>query len=117
MLNTIQNPTENIQVTMIDQAIQKHEEDKAKEQQKLQELKGQIEQHEGLKVEIIGKWIWISGDTKPHKEELKELGCRWSSDKKMWYWRPAGQRKTYFKGMKKMDLDEIRALHGSTQIQ
>ena len=41
----------------------------------------------GLVVELCGSWLWISGDTLAHKEELKFAGCRWSSSKKMWYWR------------------------------
>ena len=41
----------------------------------------------GLTVELCGSWLWISGETRQHKEALKAAGCRWSSNKKMWYWR------------------------------
>ena len=36
----------------------------------------------GLNVELCGNWIWISGDTKDHKDALKTIGCRWASKKK-----------------------------------
>ena len=26
---------------------------------------------EGLVIEIVGKWIWVTGNTKPHKDVLK----------------------------------------------
>ena len=39
-----------------------------------------------LIIEIIGVFVWVSGDTKTHKEKLKELGYRYSSNKKMWYY-------------------------------
>ena len=38
-----------------------------------------------VKIEIIGYWIWVSGDTFNYKEYLKELRFRWSSNKKSWY--------------------------------
>lgn len=33
--------------------------------------------------------IWASGDTKPHREELKALGFRWSPKQAAWYFKPA----------------------------
>jgi hypothetical protein len=41
-----------------------------------------------LDISLIGVWIWITGDTKPVKEELKLLGSSWHSKRKMWYWKP-----------------------------
>ena len=38
----------------------------------------------GVIVELCGNWVWLSGNTKEHKEALKALGCRWSQNKKMW---------------------------------
>ena len=31
---------------------------------------------ESLIIEIIGVFVWVSGDTRTHKEKLKELGYR-----------------------------------------
>lgn len=35
----------------------------------------------GLVVELCGSWLWIGGETKAHKDELKAMGCRWSQKK------------------------------------
>ena len=35
----------------------------------------------GLKIEICGTWIWVSGDTKAHKEKLKSAKYLWSGKK------------------------------------
>lgn len=29
--------------------------------------------------------IWVSGNTKPHKDELREMGLQWSGKRKAWY--------------------------------
>ncbi len=33
----------------------------------------------GIVYEVIGNWVWISGETKEHKDILKEMGCKWAS--------------------------------------
>lgn len=44
----------------------------------------------GLQVDLIGLWVWVRGDTKPAKDQLKELGCYWHSKRLCWYWKPEG---------------------------
>lgn len=41
--------------------------------------------YDNVKVSIVGAWIWVSGDTKPHKTILSRMGLRYSGAKKMWY--------------------------------
>ncbi|MGD1336137.1 hypothetical protein ACP6H1_27465 [Vibrio harveyi] len=65
---------------------------------------------EGVTVEVCGNWIWLSGETRQHKEALKELGCRWGSKKKMWFYRPADYKKV---SRKEYDMTQIRDMHGS----
>lgn len=36
----------------------------------------------GLEVEICGSWIWVSGNTKEHKEVLKQLNFKFAYKKK-----------------------------------
>ena len=43
---------------------------------------------EGLEIEIIGCFIWLSGNTKAHKDNIKALGFKWHSTKQMWYKAP-----------------------------
>lgn len=41
---------------------------------------------ENITIELVGSWVWVSGDTKEIKEKLKELGFKWASKKKMWFY-------------------------------
>lgn len=69
----------------------------------------------GLNIELCGRWLWISGDTKLHKEALKAAGCRWSNNKKMWYWRHEEDGHRYRKGGATMG--EIRNKYGSQMFR
>ena len=39
-----------------------------------------------IEVEICGTWLWVSGNTKAHKEVLKELKFRYAHKKQAWYY-------------------------------
>ena len=41
----------------------------------------QLLKMEGVEVEIIGCFVWLSGNTKPYKDQIKALGFRWSANK------------------------------------
>lgn len=68
---------------------------------------------DGIEIEIIGCFVWISGDTKPNKERLKELGFRWHSKKKCWYKSPAGYRRW---GGSEYSMDEIRMMYTTIKV-
>ncbi len=69
---------------------------------------------DGIAAELCGTWLYVSGDTKPHKEALKANGFLWSGPKKMWYFN--GQpKKRYFGKSKSMDY--IRMMHGSDKVK
>lgn len=68
-------------------------------------------------VEQCGSWLWISGDTKPHRETLKAIGCRWASRKKLWYWRDSQSSRPWFPSSTEYNMEAIRADYGSQQIQ
>lgn len=61
-----------------------------------------------IAVELTGSWIWLHGDTKPVKEDLKAQGFRWSGDKQLWYYAGA---KTFNRRAHSMDY--IRKHYGS----
>lgn len=67
---------------------------------------------DGLVVELCGRWLWIGGDTRKHKDQLKALGCRWSSTKKLWSWHFAEDGDTWHRG--KRSMQQIRRKYGST---
>ena len=41
----------------------------------------------GLAIRETSLCIWLAGDTKPHKDELKKAGAKWSAKKSAWYFR------------------------------
>lgn len=66
----------------------------------------------GLKIELCGTWLWITGETKRNATALKKAGCRWSKTKNAWYWRHFEKGYRRF-GSKRYSLDDIREMHGS----
>ena len=66
----------------------------------------------GIQIEIIGCWIWVTGDTRAVKDELKEAGFFWASKKLAWYWRATEHT---MRGGKKT-LDQIRDTYGSRPV-
>ena len=63
-----------------------------------------------IKIEIIGSWLWISGNTKKYKEDFKAMKFLWSKDKKAWY---KHFDKTYRKKSNNtLTFEEMRAKFG-----
>ena len=60
-------------------------------------------------VYLIGVWVWIVGNTKPHKEQLKNLNCRWHAKRAAWYYR-AEIFRGY--GANKGNLSDIASKYG-----
>jgi hypothetical protein len=69
---------------------------------------------QGITIELCGTWLWITGETKQHKDILKELNLKFSGKKCAWYWKPG---KAYRKKSKKeLTIEEIRNLYGSEKV-
>ncbi|HHQ6539546.1 TPA: DnaJ domain-containing protein [Serratia fonticola] len=66
---------------------------------------------DGIVFEVIGNWVWISGETKKHKVTLNELGCKWANKKKQWFYRPEEHKSTY--NRREHSIDEIREMYGT----
>ena len=72
-----------------------------------------------INIEVCGSWIWISGNTKPYKENIKAINTEekyrrgWSKAKSLWYFSPVGYRK---KSRTELSLDEIREMYGSQNV-
>lgn len=68
----------------------------------------------GCTIELMGSWIWVSGDTKPYKDTLKSLKFKYSGKNQAWY---------FFKGeyVKKTNItysmDAKRSMFGSTEYK
>lgn len=69
----------------------------------------------GLNIEICGAWVWVTGDTRPHKNVLKAGGFFWAPKKLAWYFRPEEHKCRTSRG--KFTLDEIREKYGSEKFK
>ena len=81
-----------------------------------QEFRAVIEKLLSIKniiIELCGSWVWVSGDTKAHKDEIKAVGCFWSNKKCMCYWRCA---KDAHHGKSHASMEDIRRKYGSERI-
>lgn len=80
----------------------------------------QLLQIPGIKIEICGSWIWLSGDTKPVKDQIKavdpgeSMRRGWSKHKMKWYFSPRGYRK---RSGDTLDFDTIKDLYGHRTVR
>lgn len=115
------NPAGDEMMKIVNQAFQalKDHDGELKEQQIdygdcLNEALNAVLGLQGLIVEVCGAWVWITGETKEHKETLKQTGYKWASKKKAWYFRPEEFRS---RGRGNSTLNEIREKYGSAKPQ
>ena len=75
------------------------------------DLINELMKMDGIVIEVIGCFVWVTGNTKPHKEELKILHFQWHSKKIAWYLKPEDYRK---RSRREYELDEIREMYGTS---
>lgn len=75
------------------------------------DLINELMKMDDIVIEIIGCFVWVTGNTKPHREQLKALKFQWHSKKIAWYLKPEDYRK---RSRKDYDLDEIRQMYGTS---
>lgn len=81
--------------------------------QALREVINQIVFLENINIELIGKWLWISGDTYSIRTILKSAG--------LFFIKKAGKPYWVYKGVEsagrgKMSMEEIKNKYGSSKI-
>lgn len=69
---------------------------------------------DGVKIEIIGSWVWLSGNTMIYKDEIKAAGFWWSKSKKAWYY--TGE-KEHHKMRGHYNMRELRDKWGSVEVE
>jgi len=78
--------------------------------EQFKEIISELMKMDDIVIEIIGCFVWVTGNTKAYKEKLKELKLQWHSKKFAWYLKPEDYRK---RSHKDYELDEIRAMYGT----
>ena len=69
---------------------------------------------EDIIIEIIGSWIWVTGNTRAVKEQLKLHGFKFSPNKLAWYWQSGDYHKL---SKKQFSLDDLRVMFGSDEVE
>lgn len=64
---------------------------------------------EGITVEVIGKWLWIGGDTYPVRTTLKQAGLTYIKKGNQSYWVYKGVESS---GRGKLSMEEIKNKYG-----
>lgn len=78
----------------------------------LEKVISQILHYENITIEVVGSWIWLTGDTKIIKDKLKDLNFKWASKKKMWYY---GEMKG--RNPKQKSMNEIKSKYGCETLK
>ncbi|MEI7596979.1 MAG: J domain-containing protein [Bacteroidota bacterium] len=78
------------------------------------EIINQLINLHGIIIELIGDWIWLSGNTYPHRATLKAIGFFFAPKKIMWYYRPADYKSS---NKTPKSIDAIRSKYGSDVIE
>ena len=78
----------------------------------LEKVISKILHYEDLIIEVVGSWIWLSGETRAIKEVLKGLKFKWASKKKKWYYGEMRGRNPHQKSM-----DDIKAKYGCQEVK
>ena len=69
---------------------------------------------DGVAIEVVGTFIWLTGNTKPYKDDIKALEFRYSPKKYAWYKAPSDYKK---RSRKNYDMDTIRGMYGSQKVK
>ena len=69
---------------------------------------------EGINIELVGKWLWISGNTYPVRNELKKAGLLYIKKDGFPYWVYKGSMS---RGRGNLSIDEIKQKYGSRVIE
>jgi len=78
----------------------------------LEKVISKILHYENIIIEVVGSWIWLSGETRDIKEILKKLNFKWASKKKQWYY---GEMKG--RNPRQKSMDDIKAKYGCQTVK
>lgn len=78
----------------------------------LEKIISQILHYENIVIEVIGSWIWLSGETKEIKDMLKGIGFKWARTKKLWFY---GEMKR--RNPKEQNIEDIKVKYGCQTVR
>lgn len=79
----------------------------------IREIILQLSKFKGIRIEIIGTWIWLS-ECYEYRQEIKQLGFHWARKKQMWYIHFDDFHKF---GSRSVSMNYIRDKYGSVEVK
>ena len=70
---------------------------------------------EGVTIEIIGSWVWVTGNTYAYKDIIHEAGFTWSKSKKAWYHTGDAPSNKKYRG--RYSMQGLRDKWGSQEVE
>ena len=67
---------------------------------------------DGITIELVGSWIWCSGNTFARRDTLKSLGFIWAAKKRMWVYHKEPWTRHHGK---EIPMEDIKAKYGCTR--
>lgn len=69
-----------------------------------------------IEIALVGTWIWVGGNTRPHKDLLgaKGIGLKWHNKRCRWYYAPPGKRSRY---AKRASFSDLAASYGYKEFR
>lgn len=72
-----------------------------------------IKEFKGVKLELVGRYLWASGATYNYKAELKNYGFIWNRKRSCWMWQDLGTGR----GLKSsLDTESLKAKYGASTV-
>lgn len=72
-----------------------------------------IKNMDGVKLELVGRYLWASGKTYNFKAELKKYGFIWNRKRNCWMWEDLGNGK----GLKsELDTASLKSKYGARTV-
>ncbi|MDR0469719.1 MAG: hypothetical protein LBH09_07070 [Peptococcaceae bacterium] len=75
------------------------------------DLVSELMKMDNIVIEVIGCFVWLSGNTKPYSEKLKSMKFQWHSKKMAWYLKPDAYT---IQSRREYSMEEIRSMYGSS---
>lgn len=87
-----------------------------KDNDNFKDIINELIKYNELTIEIIGSWLWISGNTYPLRDMIKNLGMLWSKGRKKWYYTAdtIDHKNTHYK---KKTYEELKNNYGYTKVK
>ncbi len=67
-----------------------------------------------VSIELIGTWLWVHGETRPYREQLKELSLKWHSKRLKWFFHTKTSFRRKYSGT---SFDQMRMMYGSENCE